>query len=115
MLQQVHVKTSLVMNGKLGFQNRRYSLLAATAFLQGCGIGPLMNSVWQVNPAVILTAVLATAGVFMCFSLAALISPRRSYIFLGGKKTPWRYTSRSNSCAVLRLRDTHSIRDNGLR
>lgn len=44
-----------------------------------------MNTALIVAPAALMTAVLATAGVFMCFSFAALLSPRRSYIFMGGK------------------------------
>ncbi|GMH40044.1 hypothetical protein BSKO_07948 [Bryopsis sp. KO-2023] len=64
--------------------NKRYSLLGVTAFLQGCSIGPLVGNVWSYNPGLIMTAFLGTAGVFFCFSMAALLSPRRSYLYLGG-------------------------------
>jgi FtsH-binding integral membrane protein len=39
---------------------------------------------FMVSPSIILLSLLATATVFACFSAAALLSPRRSYLFLGG-------------------------------
>jgi hypothetical protein len=35
------------------------------------------------NPSLVLLATLATATVFASFSAAALMTPRRSYLFLG--------------------------------
>jgi hypothetical protein len=37
----------------------------------------------DVNPALVLLASLATSLVFACFSAAALLTQRRSYLFLG--------------------------------
>ncbi len=38
----------------------------------------------QVDPAILVTALLATTTVFVCFAGAALFSKRRSYLYLGG-------------------------------
>lgn len=64
--------------------NKRYGLLGAFAFCQGTAIGPLIGMALDVNPAIVLTAVLGTSLVFGCFSAAALTTRRRSYLFLGG-------------------------------
>lgn len=37
-----------------------------------------------VSPGLVLSAFLGTAAVFACFSLASLLSPRRSFLYLGG-------------------------------
>ena len=63
---------------------KRVSLLGVYGFLQGCSIGPLINMALQVDPAIVMTAFLGTATIFVCFSLSAIYSERRSYIFLGG-------------------------------
>ncbi|KAK9829802.1 hypothetical protein WJX72_007986 [[Myrmecia] bisecta] len=64
--------------------NKRYLLLAGAAFCQGCSLGPLISLVLATQPGVLLTALLGTCLVFACFSGAAMISRRRSYLFLGG-------------------------------
>lgn len=64
--------------------NLRYSLLAAFAFCQGCSISPIVGSALVINPTLVLTAVATTATVFICFTLSALMTKRRSYLFLGG-------------------------------
>ena len=51
--------------------------------LKGLGLGPLLDTVIRINPSIIPTAFLATALIFTCFSLCALISPRGQYLFLG--------------------------------
>ncbi|KIY93165.1 Bax inhibitor 1 [Monoraphidium neglectum] len=63
---------------------KRYALLAAFAFCQGVSLGPLVGMALDVNPALVLLASLATSLVFACFSAAALLTQRRSYLFLGG-------------------------------
>ncbi len=40
-------------------------------------MGPLVNLALHVSPGVVLTAFLATAAVFACFSGAALVARRR--------------------------------------
>jgi len=62
----------------------RLSYLLAFAFLSGLGLGPLLEVVIAVEPAVIPTAFLATCLIFACFTLASMFSNQRQYIYLGG-------------------------------
>lgn len=80
--------------------HKRYALLCGAAFFEGCSLGPLVQAVINVNPGLILTAFLGTSAVFFCFSGAALLSNRRTFIYLGG------FLSSSIACLiVLRLCD----------
>jgi hypothetical protein len=51
---------------------------------QGAALGPLVALALAASPAALLSAALGTAAVFGSFSLASLLSPRRSYLYLGG-------------------------------
>lgn len=51
---------------------------------QGLSIGGLVEMVAFIDPAIIVTAFMGTVAVFGCFSLAALVAKRRSYLYLGG-------------------------------
>ncbi|PNW89070.1 hypothetical protein CHLRE_01g061807v5 [Chlamydomonas reinhardtii] len=64
--------------------NKRYALLGGFAFCQGAALGPLVGLAAAVSPGLVLSAFLGTAAVFACFSLASLLSPRRSFLYLGG-------------------------------
>jgi len=63
---------------------RRVLILNAFGFLKGTSIGPLIQMLIYVDPSIIITALLGTTTVFICFSLAALVAKRRSYLYLGG-------------------------------
>eukprot|EP00887_Chlorella_sp_A99_P000028 scaffold16.g28.t1 len=63
---------------------KRQCLLGGVALSQGAAIGPLVNLAAAVAPGVLLSAFLGTAAVFACFSAAALASPRRQFLYLGG-------------------------------
>lgn len=63
---------------------KRYGTLALFSFLQGVSMGPLIGLALDVNPSLVLLATLATSTVFASFSAAALLTQRRSYLFLGG-------------------------------
>lgn len=52
--------------------------------VSGMGLGPLLQYVSFVNPAIIVTALLGTTVVFVCFSAAAMLAERGSWLFLGG-------------------------------
>lgn len=65
-------------------ERRRLCILSGFAFFTGTGLGPLMDFVISINPSIIPTAFLASALVFLCFTLSALYAQRRSYLFLGG-------------------------------
>jgi FtsH-binding integral membrane protein len=56
----------------------------AFAFFEGVGIGPLINHVIDIDQQILVVAFLATAAVFVCFSLAAIFAKERSYLYLGG-------------------------------
>ncbi|EIE20198.1 Bax inhibitor-1 like-protein [Coccomyxa subellipsoidea C-169] len=64
--------------------NKRYALLAGAAFSQGLTLGPLISMVLAVHPGILFTAFLATAASFACFSGAAMLSRRRSWLYLSG-------------------------------
>ncbi|MEW5302543.1 MAG: hypothetical protein WDW38_002306 [Sanguina aurantia] len=63
---------------------KRTALLAGFAFSQGCSLGPLVQMGASISSGLVFTAFAATAAIFVCFSLAALVTQRRSYLFLGG-------------------------------
>lgn len=63
---------------------KRYALLAGAAFCQGVVLGPLVVAVASQYAGMVVTALLGTSAVFACFSAAAVITPRRSYLYLGG-------------------------------
>lgn len=62
----------------------RLGYLLSFAFLSGLGLGPLLDVVIAIEPAVIPTAFLATCLIFTCFTLASMFSNQRQYIYLGG-------------------------------
>lgn len=64
--------------------NKRYGLLAGCALFQGATLGPLVKVVLATHPGILLTAFLGTSTIFACFSAAALLSRRRSWLYLGG-------------------------------
>lgn len=63
---------------------KRMGLLLGFGGLQGLAIGPLISMAAMVDYTIIITALLCTMAIFSSFSLAAIISPRRSYLYLGG-------------------------------
>jgi len=63
---------------------RRIAVLAGFGFLQGLSLGPLMSHTLHVDPSIVVTAFLATTTIFACFTVAALMAKRRSYLYLGG-------------------------------
>jgi len=63
---------------------KRLSILMGFCFLEGLSIGPLLLATLEIDPSIISTAFFGTVCVFACFSASALLSERRSYLFLGG-------------------------------
>ena len=47
-------------------------------------MGRLIGLVAAINPEIIPTALLGTAVVFVCFSLAALYTHKRTFLYFGG-------------------------------
>lgn len=63
---------------------KRLGMLCGFGLCTGLGLGPLLSVVGSINPSIIPTAFLATCVIFACFSLAALYSERRAWLYLGG-------------------------------
>jgi len=69
-------------NGKN--RSTRLWYLIGFAFASGLGLGPLMEYAILVNPTLIPTAFLSTCVIFGCFSLSAVFSDQRKWLYLGG-------------------------------
>jgi FtsH-binding integral membrane protein len=69
-------------NGKN--RSTRLWYLIGFAFASGLGLGPLMDYVIMVDPSIIPTAFLSTCVIFGCFSLSAMFSDHRKWLYLGG-------------------------------
>lgn len=65
-------------------QPKRLGMLCGFGVCSGLSLGPLLNAVIDINPSIIPTAFLGTCMIFACFTLAALWSERRSFLYLGG-------------------------------
>jgi FtsH-binding integral membrane protein len=63
---------------------KRFSLLMGIALMCGITQGPLLQVVASIDPSIIMTAFLATALVFICFSISALLSNDRKWLAFGG-------------------------------
>ncbi|EFN54542.1 hypothetical protein CHLNCDRAFT_56207 [Chlorella variabilis] len=63
---------------------KRRVLFGTAALSQGLLVAPLVRATLALHPGVLFTAFAGTAGVFACFSAAALLSPRRHFFYLGG-------------------------------
>ncbi|XP_034840758.1 bax inhibitor 1 [Maniola hyperantus] len=62
----------------------RLGYLLGFGLATGMGLGPLLEYVSIIDPAIIVTALLGTTLVFVCFSIAAMLGERGSWLFLGG-------------------------------
>ncbi|XP_026329428.1 probable Bax inhibitor 1 isoform X2 [Hyposmocoma kahamanoa] len=62
----------------------RLGYLLGFGLTSGMSMGPMLEYVSMVNPAIIMTALLGTTVVFVCFSITAMLADRGSYLFLGG-------------------------------
>jgi len=79
-----HASSSMeIMSDPSFLFNRRCLYLLGFGFLQGASLGPLISQAIRMDPAIVLTALVSTAVIFICFTLSALYSPRRSYFYLG--------------------------------
>lgn len=62
----------------------RLGMLLGFGLFSGQALGPLLEYVVHVNPAIIVTALSGTVITFLSLSLAALLAEHGKYIFLGG-------------------------------
>ena len=63
--------------------NARFAAFCIFAFATGLGMAPLLHVISVTNPDTIPTAFLGAALIFVSFSLAALFTRKRYYLFLG--------------------------------
>lgn len=70
-------------HGRVG-ERFRLAMLLAFGFLQGLSLGPLLTTVFAVDSDLVFMAVVGTMLAFVSFTGAALFSPRRSFLYLGG-------------------------------
>ena len=66
-------------------QMKCFALLATTAFFTGIYLSPLINLAVNVDPQIVMTAFLLTTLIFLCFTISALMTQKRTYLYLGGK------------------------------
>ncbi|KAJ8725681.1 hypothetical protein PYW08_003864 [Mythimna loreyi] len=64
--------------------NLRLGYLLGFGLTSGMSLGPLLEYVSFVDPSIIVTALLGSTLVFVCFSIAAMLAERGSWLFLGG-------------------------------
>ncbi|KRT82619.1 hypothetical protein AMK59_4096, partial [Oryctes borbonicus] len=62
----------------------RVGYLLGFAALSGVGMGPLLEHVIQVDPSIIVTALIGTTLVFVSFSICAMFAERGRWLYLGG-------------------------------
>jgi len=67
-------------------QTQCFGLMSATALFTGVYLSPLINLAIDVDPQIVMTAFLLTTIIFVCFTLSALLTQKRTYLYLGGKK-----------------------------
>jgi len=63
---------------------KRFMYLNGLALCTGLSTGPLIESVWAMDPSIVISALLYTCVIFTCFSISALIAPEGKYLALGG-------------------------------
>jgi len=63
---------------------KRFAIMMGVAVTCGINQGPLLKVVISIDPSIVMTAFLATSLVFVCFSVASLLSPDRKWLALGG-------------------------------
>jgi len=61
----------------------RFLYLNGLAFCTGMSTGPLIEAVWDLNPSIVISALLYTSIIFTCFTLSALVAPEGRYLALG--------------------------------
>lgn len=63
---------------------KRMLYLFGFSFMTGLSFGPLIEAVIAIDPSIIATAFTATGLIFVCFTLASLVTNDRKFLYLGG-------------------------------
>ncbi|EGG21357.1 hypothetical protein DFA_01238 [Cavenderia fasciculata] len=62
----------------------RLTLLFAISSISGISLAPLVNYAIEVDPSILMTAILATLAIFASFSVFSLLTDKRMFLYLGG-------------------------------
>jgi len=63
---------------------KRVGILMAFSLFEGLSVGPLVRYSIALNPSIVVTAFLGATTIFACFTAAALLSQKRSLLYMGG-------------------------------
>jgi FtsH-binding integral membrane protein len=64
--------------------SQRLGVMMLFGLFQGMSLAPLLYIALEIDASTVVTALLSTASIFVCFSLSALLAPKREYLYLGG-------------------------------
>ncbi|MES1922091.1 hypothetical protein MHBO_003608 [Bonamia ostreae] len=64
-------------------QKLKIALFLVISAAKGAILAPLLNLAVSIDPAIVVTALVGTVSIFLCFSISALYAKRRQYLFLG--------------------------------
>lgn len=62
----------------------RFLYLNGLALCTGLSTGPLIETVWDIDPSIVISALLYACVIFTCFTVSALVAPDGKYLALGG-------------------------------
>lgn len=62
----------------------RQGLLYGFGFANGWAIGPVLRQTLRIDPSIPLTALIGSSVIFLSFTMTALLTNRRSQLYLGG-------------------------------
>lgn len=68
-----------------GTQMKCFALMSATAFFTGIYLNPLISLAIEIDPQIVMTAFLLTTLIFLSFTISALMTSKRTYLYLGGR------------------------------
>ncbi|BFZ15419.1 hypothetical protein BsWGS_18458 [Bradybaena similaris] len=63
---------------------KRMAIFTAFTMLSGMSLGPLLELVVLIDPSIIVTALAGTAVIFISFTMSALLTRSRMFLYMGG-------------------------------
>ncbi|XP_005108925.1 probable Bax inhibitor 1 [Aplysia californica] len=64
--------------------SKRLAIFVGFALCSGISLGPLLQMVVSLEPTIVTTALAGTAVIFISFTMAALLSRNRMFLYMGG-------------------------------
>ncbi|PSS09686.1 Bax inhibitor like [Actinidia chinensis var. chinensis] len=65
-------------------EQKRVALLMAAALFEGASIVPLIDLAIRIDPSILVSAFIGCGVAYGCFSVVAMLTRRREYLYLGG-------------------------------